>query len=92
MPGGRHDEPAAIRPHAGIDHRQVDSPDGKGRRRRLERERSLGHLLRLDVVGDVHELDVGYERQDDALHLRDVTVTCAEIGGEGDDRGHSTAT
>src|SRR5207244_2788130 len=36
-------------------------------------------------------LDVGREREDDALHLGDVAIAGAEICGEGDDRGHAPA-
>ena len=86
---GHDHERAPIRSHAGIDHRQVDRPRGKRGGRRLERQCRLGHLLGLHVVGDVHELDVGREREDDALHLGDVAIAGAEICGEGDDRGHA---
>ncbi len=55
-----HDDRATIRPYTGVDHRQVDRTGGEGRRRRLQGERGFGHLLGLDVVGDVHQMDIGH--------------------------------
>jgi len=37
-------------------------------------------------MGDVHEVRVGRQRQDDALHRAGVVVPGSEVGEQGDDR------
>ena len=85
---GGHGERRARRAHTGVDHDEVDGTGRKPVPVAVDDEARVGHVLRRDLVRDVHERRGRRVRQDDALHLRDVSVCRAEVGEQRDDRTH----
>ena len=73
-------------PHTRVHHDDVYTVRRKEGVGGVERVGSLADVMRRDVVSDVHQLGVGRDVEDDALHSPYVAVGCAKVGGEGDER------
>ena len=83
------DECAPPAAHAGVNHRQVNRPGWEIRRRRVEHVCGLTHMLRCNLVGNVHEGHIWDDGKDDALHRPYIAVAGAKIGGQSDDTHYS---
>ena len=73
-------------PDAGVDDREVHA-DRQVRDRPGEDARAVPDRLRADAVGDVDDLRVRADAQDDAVADADEVVRGAEVGQERDDGG-----
>src|SRR5205085_2488020 len=73
---------------AGVDDREMDAGRHVLERRR-ENERTLEHLVRLDSVRDVDDLDVGRDPLHHPVAGADEVVFEAEVGQEGDEHAAS---
>jgi hypothetical protein len=72
-------------------HARIDNDDVDGFRREIliylaDCQRAIQNVMCEDAVADVHDVDVGIDAEDDALHNRDKVVGSAVIGGQRDDR------
>ena len=52
----------------------------------VEHVGSLADVLRCDFVGDVHQLDVGNDAENDAFHRPYVAVGCTKVSREGNQK------
>ena len=92
LPARGQGQPAARGADAGVDHGEMHGARREERRRGLQRQRALGDVVALDLVGHVDELQrlpggLG-DAEHHALHLRDVGIAEPEVSGQRDDPGH----
>jgi len=83
-----HRQRAAGRAHAGIHHGQEHGAGGKAVDGGGQREAARGHVVRRQLVHQVHELRVRAHREHGALHGPDIVVVDAEVGQQRDDGPH----
>ena len=84
---GRYRMPGAA--HFRIHDGQMHGPLGEEACGRLQRHRRLQHVLRRDVVSEIHQARLGANAEHDPLHDADPGIARPEIGRECNDRhGH----
>jgi hypothetical protein len=81
---------APRRADAGIDDRDEDGARGKVLVRRRQLQRTGGHVVRWDVVRDVHQRGIGTDPENHTFHRAGVMVRGTEIGQERYDGPHVT--
>ena len=81
------DEWPSSRTHAGIDDGQMNGAGGKFTRGVAQNKGGGEHILRRNLVGNIHELGLRCDAQDDPFHRADVVISLAKIRRQRDDWG-----
>src|SRR5579863_2103987 len=85
MLAGGDQQRTALGAYARVNHDYVDGTRWKKIVGLANGQRAVEQIVRKDFVRDVHDVGVGIDVQDDALHRADQKVSGAKIRGQRDD-------